>query len=72
MFVRLSPGASYPPRFHAGLEELYLLEGELWIDSKKVIPGDYHRAEAGSSDQFVWSGAGCMCLLLTSTQDILR
>jgi anti-sigma factor ChrR (cupin superfamily) len=72
MLVRLSPGASYPPHTHAGREELYLLEGELRIDSKKIIPGDYHRAEPGSSDQFVWSGTGCMCVLLTSTEDILR
>jgi len=72
MLVRLSPGASYPPHTHAGVEELYLLDGELWIDTKKVIPGGFHRAEAGSSDQLVWSGTGCMCVLLTSTDDILR
>jgi anti-sigma factor ChrR (cupin superfamily) len=72
MLVRLSPGASYPPHTHAGLEELYLLEGELRIESAKVIPGDYHRAEAGSSDQSAWSLTGCMCVLLTSTEDILR
>ncbi|MDB6160422.1 MAG: hypothetical protein JWO04_4128 [Gammaproteobacteria bacterium] len=31
---------------HAGVEELHLLHGELWIDSRKLYPGDYHRAEA--------------------------
>lgn len=72
MLVRLSPGASYPPHTHAGVEELYLLDGELWIDSKKVIPGGFSRAEAGTSDQLVWSGTGCTCVLLTSTEDILR
>lgn len=72
MLVRLSPGASYPAHTHAGVEELYLLDGELWIDSKKVIPGGFNRAEAGSSDQLVWSGTGCSCVLLTSTEDILR
>jgi len=72
MLVRLSPGASYPPHTHTGVEELYLLDGELWIDSKKVIPGGFNRAEAGSSDQLVWSGTGCTCVLLTSTEDILR
>lgn len=72
MLVRLSPGASYPPHTHAGVEELYLLDGELWIDSKKVIPGGFSRAEAGSSDQLVWSGTGCTCILLTSTEDVLR
>jgi anti-sigma factor ChrR (cupin superfamily) len=72
MLVRLSPGAAYPSHTHAGVEELYLLDGELWIDSKKVIPGGYYRAEAGSSDRLVRSETGCTCVLLTSTADILR
>src|SRR2546423_1501441 len=32
MLVRLAPGASYPAHTHAGVEELHLLDGELWID----------------------------------------
>ena len=72
MLVRLAPGAAYPPHEHAGLEELYLLHGELMIDEKKLYPGDYNRAEAGTGDQRVWSETGCTCLLMTSTRDILR
>jgi anti-sigma factor ChrR (cupin superfamily) len=72
MLVRLAPGAAYPPHQHAGVEELYLLDGELIIDDKRLSPGDYNRAEAGSADQLVWSETGCTCVLLTSTQDILR
>ncbi|HET6366784.1 MAG TPA: cupin domain-containing protein, partial [Pseudomonadales bacterium] len=72
MLVRLAPGAEYPPHRHAGLEELYLLHGELTIDDKKLYPGDYNRAEPGTADQRVWSETGCTCLLLTSTRDVLR
>lgn len=72
MLVQLAPGASYPSHTHAGVEELYLLDGVLWIDSRKVTPGGFYRAEAGSSDGLVWSGTGCTCVLLTSTADILR
>ena len=72
MLVRLAPGAAYPPHRHAEFEELYLLHGELMIDDKRLYPGDYNRAEAGSTDQRVWSETGCTCVLLTSTQDILR
>ena len=72
MLVRLAPGAAYPAHEHAGVEELYLLDGELWIDEKKLYPGDYNRAEPGSGDQRVWSETGCTCVLLTSTRDILR
>lgn len=72
MLVRLAPGIAYPPHRHASVEELYLLEGELWIEDRKLLPGDFNRAEPGTSDQRVWSGTGCMCLLITSPSDELR
>lgn len=72
MLVRLEPGSAYPPHRHAGVEELYLLHGELWIEDRKLHPGDYNRAEPGTSDQRVWSETGCTCVLITSTRDILR
>jgi anti-sigma factor ChrR (cupin superfamily) len=72
LLVRLAPGAAYPPHRHAGVEELHLLHGELWIEDKKLYPGDYNRAEPGTADQRVWSETGCTCVLLTSTRDVLR
>jgi anti-sigma factor ChrR (cupin superfamily) len=71
MLVRLAPGTDYPPHRHAGPEELHLLHGELWIDDRKLHPGDYNRAEPGTSDKRVWSETGCTCVLITSTRDIL-
>jgi DNA-directed RNA polymerase specialized sigma24 family protein len=71
MLVRLAPGAEYPPHTHAGVEELHLLEGELWIDDRKLHPGAYNRAEPGTSDRRVWSETGCICVLVTSTKDLL-
>jgi anti-sigma factor ChrR (cupin superfamily) len=72
LLVRLAPGAEYPPHSHAGVEELYLLHGELMIDDRKLYPGEYNRAEPGSADQRVWSETGCTCVLITSTRDVLR
>ena len=72
MLVRLAPGASYPAHTHAGGEELYLLDGELWIDERKLVPGDYNYGAPGEGDERVWSGTGCTCVLVTSTTDILR
>ena len=72
MLVRLAPGASYPPHTHAGVEELHLLDGELWIDERKLFPGDYNYGAPGAGDQRVWSETGCTCVLITSTKDILR
>jgi DNA-directed RNA polymerase specialized sigma24 family protein len=71
MLVRLGAGADYPAHTHAGVEELHLLHGELWIDERKLRPGDYHRAEPGTSDERVWSETGCTCVLITSPHDRL-
>jgi quercetin dioxygenase-like cupin family protein len=71
MLVRLAPGVEYPPHTHAGVEELHLLQGELWIDDRKLYPGDYNKAEARTADKRVWSETGCTCLLITSPSDVL-
>jgi quercetin dioxygenase-like cupin family protein len=72
MLVRLAPGARYPAHSHAGVEELHLLDGELWIDERKLLPGDYNYGPPGASDERVWSETGCTCVLVTSTRDVLR
>ena len=72
MLVRLAPGARYPAHTHADAEELHLLDGELWIDERKLVPGDYNYGAPGAGDERVWSETGCTCLLVTSTKDVLR
>jgi anti-sigma factor RsiW len=72
MLVRLAVGASYPAHTHADVEELHLLDGELWIDERKLLPGDYNFGAPGASDEHVWSETGCTCVLVTSTSDVLR
>ncbi|HEY7296578.1 MAG TPA: cupin domain-containing protein [Xanthobacteraceae bacterium] len=72
MLVRLAPGASYPAHTHADVEELHLLDGELWIDERKLFPGDYNYGSPGAGDERVWSETGCTCVLITSTKDTLR
>jgi anti-sigma factor RsiW len=72
MLVRLLPGVSYPPHTHAGVEELHLLDGELWIEDRLLHPGDYNYGDPGASDQRVYSETGCTCVLITSPSDVLR
>lgn len=72
MLVRLAPGASYPAHTHAGVEELHLLDGELWIDDRKLLPGDYNYGAPEESHERVWSKTGCTCFLVANAKDILR
>jgi anti-sigma factor ChrR (cupin superfamily) len=71
MLVRLAPGARYPAHTHASVEELHLLDGELWIEERKLLPGDYNYGAPGAGDERVWSETGCTCVLITSTKDVL-
>jgi anti-sigma factor ChrR (cupin superfamily) len=72
MLVRLAPGARYPAHTHAGVEEMHLLDGELWIDDRKLFAGDYSYRAPGTADDRVWSETGCTCFLVTATEDMLR
>ena len=71
MLVRLAPGTDYPPHRHAGVEELYMLDGVLIVDDEKFHPGDYRRGDAGAVDHRVWSATGCTCVLITSLRDAI-
>ena len=71
MLVRLAPGVDYPRHTHAGIEELHLLHGDLWIDERRLEAGDYNRAEPGTTDARVFSETGCTCVLITSPRDLL-
>ena len=72
MLVRLAPHIAYPAHRHADTEELHLLDGELWVDGRKLSPGAYNYASPGSVDFRVYSETGCTCVLITSPNDILR
>jgi anti-sigma factor ChrR (cupin superfamily) len=71
MLVRLAPGTDYPSHRHEGIEELYMLHGELIVDEERFYPGDHRRAEPGSIDRRVWTETGCTCLLTTSWNDAI-
>ncbi|MGH6689789.1 MAG: cupin domain-containing protein [Gammaproteobacteria bacterium] len=71
MLVRLAPGTDYPPHRHAGVEELYMLDGELIVDDQRFHPGDHRRGEPGGVDHRVWSETGCTCVLITSIHDVI-
>jgi anti-sigma factor ChrR (cupin superfamily) len=69
MLVRLAPRTAYPSHRHAGIEELHLLDGELWIEDRLLHPGDYNFGEPGVVDHRVYSETGCTCVLITSFRD---
>jgi anti-sigma factor ChrR (cupin superfamily) len=72
MLLCLAPGARYPAHSRAGFHELHLLEGELWMQGRKLMPGSYDRCAPGSVNGRIWSEIGCTCVLVTSLEDLLQ
>ena len=69
--VRMTPGTHYPSHKHAGVEELYLLEGDLSVDDMAMQAGDFCRAEAGSIHKEIVTQSGCLFVITSSHQDQL-
>lgn len=69
--VRMEPGTTYPSHRHTDVEELYMLEGDLWVEGQKMGPGDYCRGEPDSIHGEVRTDVGALFLVLSSAQDEL-
>jgi len=69
LLVRLAPGASYPDHRHADVEELYLLEGEVFVSGVLMRAGDYCRSEADSVHDRIHTSTGCLFLATASLRN---
>ena len=67
--VRMTAGIHYPRHKHAGVEELYLLEGDLSVEELSMRPGDYCRGEAGSIHGEIFTNGGCLFMVSSSQHD---
>ena len=64
--VRMAAGTAFPPHEHRGIEDVYLLEGEMWVGDIQMRPGDYCRAPAGTHHDDVRSGpAGSLAVVVS-------
>ncbi|MGL4462358.1 MAG: cupin domain-containing protein [Planctomycetia bacterium] len=61
--VRLDAGADLPEHRHRGLEECYVLTGELHTAGVVLRPGDYLRFDAGTLHSVSHAPAGCLLLV---------
>ncbi len=72
--VRFQSGASFPAHLHTDVEFLFMLEGEVLQNGKKLTPGWSTVAPAGTEDFEFISPTGCTFLLMYSlkTSDLFN
>ncbi|MBI3669814.1 MAG: cupin domain-containing protein [Acidobacteria bacterium] len=71
LLVRMEPGTRYPSHHHVGVEELYLLDGDLIVEGQTMRAGDYCRAEPDSIHGESRTETGCLFVLRASQHDEL-
>jgi anti-sigma factor ChrR (cupin superfamily) len=61
--LRAAPGSVLPAHPHPGVEECFLLEGDLQTYGKELLPGDYMVAPPGSRHPRSRTRNGCLILV---------
>ena len=64
--LKMAPGHRYPHHAHPGVEEVFVLEGDLRLGDTVLRPGDYQRAEGGTHHEDQYSESGCLILIQMS------
>lgn len=68
---KLEPGVRYPAHTNAGPEDFYILTGDLHVSGRRLGPGDFHHADAGSAHAENYSVEGCTLLAVLTVDDPL-
>ena len=61
--LRCLPGASIKPHMHERSEQIFIIEGELWVDDKLYSAGDSQFALAGTEHAEIKMPGGCLVLV---------
>lgn len=70
--VQMAPGTAYPRHRHDGVEECYVLQGDLSVgDELTLHAGDYQRCELDTVHGIQSTKNGCTLLLVSSMTDDL-
>jgi anti-sigma factor ChrR (cupin superfamily) len=71
LLLDVAPGTRFPPHYHGGAEECYVLYGSLITCGRKMVTGDFLHADSGTDHGELWTEEGCRVLLVVPPEDYL-
>lgn len=66
MLLTIEPDTVYEGHHHEGVEEMFILSGDLTFGDFELGPGDHHSAAAGGDHPAAVSRTGCTALVMTT------
>jgi len=71
LLLDVAPGTRFPPHYHGGAEECYVVAGSLFTCDRRLGPGDFVHADAGSEHGELWTDEGCRVILVVPPEEHL-
>lgn len=69
VLLEADPGGVFFPHAHKGMEEVFLISGDLDTEGCSMGPGDYLRAAPGTRHHKAVSRNGCRALMITAREN---
>lgn len=71
LLIDAAPGARFPPHHHGGDEECYVIAGDVNTLGRRLGPGDFLHADAGTDHGELSTDTGALVLLVVRPDDYL-
>lgn len=69
LLLDVAPGTRFPPHYHTGAEECYVISGSLFTCDRRMSAGDFLHADANTQHGELWTDEGCRVLLVVPPED---
>ena len=64
LLLDVAPGTRFPAHHHEGDEECYVISGSIFTLGRRLGPGDFVHADAGTDHSELWTEEGARVLLI--------
>ena len=71
LLLDVKPGTRFPAHHHDGDEECYVISGSVLTLGRRLGPGDFLHADAGTDHAELWTDVGAQVLLVVPPDDDL-
>jgi quercetin dioxygenase-like cupin family protein len=71
LLLDVAPGTRFPAHHHDGDEECYVLSGSVNTLGRRLGPGDFLHADAGTDHGELWTDEGAQVLLVAPPEDYM-
>jgi anti-sigma factor ChrR (cupin superfamily) len=71
LLLDVAPGTRFPAHHHGGAEECYVVSGSIFTCGRRLGPGDFVHADAGTDHGELWTEEGAVVILVVPPEEHL-